>query len=135
MEGYNIKFKMGNKTLIAVTQDDMAIAALTKDSITKDDNGAKKTTVTGHDVTFNVAGLVEFDSASGTTKNDCDALLEQALKKGSQAVIEFTYVRGTGKSVTGSCVMTNYAETAPADPDNDTTYTASFKATGDVATA
>lgn len=132
MEGYNIKFKMGNKTLIAVTQDDLSISALTKESITKDDNGVKQSAVTGHDVTFTVAGLIAFDSTSGTTKADSDALAAQALKTGAAAEIDFTYVRGTGKSLSGKCIMTDYSESSLADPDNDPTYNASFKTTGPV---
>lgn len=132
MEGYNIKFKMGNKTLVGVTQDDLNVAALTKDSITKDDGGVKKSAVTGHDVTFTVAGLMAFDPTSGTTKVDSDALLVQSLLTGPAAEIDFTYVRGTGKSLSGKCIMTDYTESSPADPDNDATYSASFKTTGDV---
>lgn len=133
--GYNIKLKINSKTIIAVTQDDLSVSAQVKESITKDDNGVKQVTVAGQDTTFTVAGLMAFDSASGTTKLDCDDLLEQSLKTGAAAVIPFEYLRGAGKKVTGNCIMTSYSESAPASPDSDTTYSASFRTTGPIATA
>ena len=39
MEGYNIALKVNGKTLAGRTQDDLNIAAKTKDSLTKDDKG------------------------------------------------------------------------------------------------
>ena len=50
--GYNIAFKIGGSTLAGRTQDDLTIAARTKESITKDDQGATQSSINGHDITF-----------------------------------------------------------------------------------
>ena len=60
--GYNIAFKIGTgssaKTLAGRTQDDLTIAARTKESLTKDDQGADITTGTA---TFSEAGTKVID--------------------------------------------------------------------------
>ena len=65
LEGYNIAFKIGNKTLAGRTQDDLTIAARTKESLTKDDQGATQVAVIGHDITFRATGLVELGTETG----------------------------------------------------------------------
>ena len=61
LEGYNIAFKLsvGNteKTIAGRTQDDLTIAARTKESLTKDDQGNARVSVTGHDVTFRASNI------------------------------------------------------------------------------
>ena len=129
--GYNIKLKLATNTFIGVTQDDLQVTAQTKESITKDDAGVKQTSVVGQEVTFKVAGLVAIKAQSGeTTKIDADDMLAQSLKTGSEAIIAFVYDRGAGANYQGNCIMTDYAESSPADPDSDTTYTASYKVVG-----
>lgn len=128
--GYNIKLKLATKTVLGVTQDDLQVTAQTKDSITKDDAGVKQSAVVGHEVTFKVAGLVEVKGSGETTKMDSDDLLAQSLKTGSEAIIAFTYDRGAGANYTGNCIMTDYSESTPADPDSDSTFSASFKVSG-----
>lgn len=128
--GYNIKLKLATKTLLGVTQDDLQVTVQTKDSITKDDAGVKQSAVTGQEITFTVAGLVEVKGTGDTNKMDADDLLEQSLKTGSAAIVAFVYDRGAGANYQGNCVMTGYSESSPADPDSDTTFSATFKVTG-----
>ena len=54
--GYNIAFKINNKTLAGRTQDELSITPTIKESITKDDGGNKRQEVVGHEVTFAAQG-------------------------------------------------------------------------------
>ena len=85
--GYNIKLKLATKTLLGVTQDDLQVTVQTKDSITKDDAGVKQSAVTGQEITFTVAGLVEVKASGDTNKMDADDLLAQSLKTGSATTV------------------------------------------------
>lgn len=127
--GYNIRLKINDKDVLGATQDDLQVTAQTKDSITKDNAGVKQSAVTGQEITFKVAGLIMIESG-GTTKLDSDDLLEQSLKTGDSAIIPFKYNRTGGDSYSGNCIMTDYSESTPADPDSDATYSASFKVSG-----
>jgi len=129
LNGYNIRLKIDSKYVVGVTQDDLQVTAQTKESITKDDAGVKQSAVVGQEVTFKVAGLMVVESG-GTTKFDVDDLLAQALKTGANAIIGFVYERSSGENYSGNCIMTDYAESTPADPDSDATYTATFKVSG-----
>ena len=128
--GYNIAFKIGSgssaKTLAGRTQDDLTIAARTKESLTKDDQGAAQVSITGHDITFRATGLV--DVTGGTNMLDRDDIVADALKTGSAAVIAFTYLATGGTTYTGNCVITNYSESSNAS--DDATYTVDFRVTG-----
>lgn len=126
--GYNIAFKIGGSTLAGRTQDDLTIAARTKESLTKDDNGDAQTSVTGHDITFRATGLV--DVTGGTNILDRDDIIEDVLKTGSSAVIAFTYAATSGKVMSGNCIITNYSESS--NSSDDATYTVDFKVTGAV---
>ena len=127
LEGYNIAFKIGGKTLAGRTQDDMTVAARVKESQTKDDQGATQVAVVGHDVTFRATGLVDVSNTSNT-KVYRDTMLENSLKKGSAAVLTFVYEADNGDSYTGSCIITNYAESSNAS--DEATYTVDFRVTG-----
>lgn len=126
--GYNIAFKIGGSTLAGRTQDDLTIAARTKESITKDDQGSPQSSITGHDITFRATGLV--DVTGGSNILDRDDILEDVLKTGSSAVLAFSYTTAGGKVLSGNCVITNYSESSNAE--DDATYTVDFKTTGDV---
>lgn len=126
--GYNIAFKIGGSTLAGRTQDDLTIAARTKESITKDDQGATQSSINGHDITFRATGLV--DVTGGSNILDRDDILEDVLKTGSSAVLAFTYTTTGGKVLSGNCVITNYSESSNAE--DDATYTVDFKTTGAV---
>lgn len=129
LEGYNIAFKIGNKTIAGRTQDDLTIAARTKESLTKDDQGAAQTAVTGHDITFRASGLVELGSDT-TSKSFRNTMIANALKTGSQAVLAFKYMPTGGQAYGGNCIITNYTETS--NSSEDATYTIDFKVTGNM---
>jgi hypothetical protein len=127
VEGYNIAFKIGTKTICGRTQDDLTIAARLTESITKDDAGDAQVTVTGQDVTFSASGMVEVGN-SASTKMDRDDLMEQALKKGSNALIAFVYSATGGDTYTGNCIMTQYRESSNAT--DVATWQADFRVSG-----
>jgi len=126
--GYNIAFKIGGSTLAGRTQDDLTIAARTKESLTKDDQGATQSSINGHDITFRASGLV--DVTGGSNILDRDDIVEDVLKTGSSAVLAFTYTTTGGKVLSGNCVITNYSESSNAS--DDATYTVDLKTTGPV---
>ena len=126
--GYNIAFKIGNKTLAGRTQDDLTIAARTKESLTNDDSGATQVSITGHDVTFRATGLI--DVTGGANILDRDDIIVDVLKTGSAAVLAFTYTTTGGKTLSGNCVITNYTESS--NSSDDATYTIDFRVTGAV---
>lgn len=127
MEGYNFRFKVGGHNFIGVTQDDMTITPTTKESITKDDQGNRRRAVTGQDITFKVAGILDLNGTGGTD-NDMDDIIALALAKGDAAEVTFVYTRGTGQAYTGTAVITGYSESTPADGDG--TYTLDFAVSG-----
>lgn len=126
--GYNIAFKIGGSTLAGRTQDDLTIAARTKESLTKDDQGATQSSINGHDITFRASGLV--DVTGGSNILDRDDIVEDVLKTGSSAVLAFTYTTTGGKVLSGNCVITNYTESSNAS--DDATYTVDFRTSGPV---
>ena len=127
--GYNIAFKIGSKTLAGRTQDDLTIAARTKESLTKDDEGATQVSITGHDVTFRATGLIDVTSGSSSIL-DRDDIIVDVLKTGAQAILAFTYTTASGKTLSGNCVITNYSESS--NSSDDATYTVDFRVTGSV---
>lgn len=127
--GYNIAFKLGTKTCLGRTQEDLTVTPTVKESITKDDAGNKKFAVVGQEVTFKVSGLVTFDDSTGTTTMDGDDLMDQSLKTGSAAEIPAQYYRGAnGAAYAGTVIMTGYSESSNSEDEG--TYTADFKVTG-----
>ena len=129
VNGYNISLKIGGKTIVGRTQDDLTIAATVKESLDKDDQGTKRFTVTGHEVSFKVSAMMSVDPVTTQTqKVNRDFLIAQALKKGSAAVVTLLYACANGDSYTGSAIMTNYSESSNAS--DDATLSADFKVTG-----
>lgn len=126
MEGYNIAFKIGSKTLAGRTQDDLTVAARTKESLTKDDAGATQVSVTGHDITFRASGLVV--AADGTGNIGRNTILADALLTGSNAVLTFSYLGTDLTTYGGSCIITNYTESSNAS--DEATWTADFRVSG-----
>lgn len=131
LEGYNIAFKIGNKTLAGRTQDDLTIAARTKESLTKDDQGATQVAVTGHDITFRATGLVELGTDT-TTKSFRNTMIANALKTGDNAVLAFKYMATGGQAYGGNCIITNYSESS--NSSDDASYTVDFRVTGNMTT-
>ena len=111
--GYNIKLTIGGKTLAGRTQDSLNISAITKESITKDDNGKKQIAVVGHDVTFSVSALMEIISAGEATKLDRDDVIALSLKTGAEAVVAIEYALEGGDTYQGNAVITGYTEHLP----------------------
>lgn len=116
MEGYNVALKISDKTLAGRTQDDLSIAPILKESQTKDDKGNKKQTVTGHDVTFSVSGLIDVGLDTNLGRDEVIAL---ALKKGEGAVIDVKYGPddGSGDIYGGRAIITGYTESTAANGD------------------
>lgn len=128
--GYNIALKLGTKTCLGRTQEDLTVTPNVKESITKDDAGSKQYAVVGQEVTFKVSGLVTFDDSTGTTTTmDGDDLMDQSLKTGSAAEISAQYYRGAnGAAYAGTVIMTGYSESS--NSEDEAAFTADFKVTG-----
>lgn len=128
MEGYNVALKVGAKTLVGRTQDDLTISALTKESITKDEKGNKISVITGHDVSFKCAGVMEVDAEGKTETLLRDDIIEMSLKTGKDAIIDVTYGPEGGAVYGGSAVITGYSESTSAE--GDATYSLDIKISG-----
>lgn len=129
--GYNISLSIGGKTIYGRTQDDLSISAQVKESITKDDQGVKQRTVTGHDITFRVSALLSLNETGTTsTKLDRDDVIELALATGSSALVTVVYSCEGGDNYTGSAIITGYSESSAADPDTDTTISLDLQISG-----
>ena len=129
--GYNIKLTIGGKTLAGRTQDSLNISAITKESITKDDNGKKQIAVVGHDVAFSVSALMEIISAGEATKLDRDDVIALSLKTGDEAVVAIEYALEGGDTYQGNAVISGYTEVSSASADSDTTVSLNLQVTGD----
>lgn len=129
--GYNIKLTIGGKTLAGRTQDSLNISAITKESITKDDNGKKQIAVVGHDVTFSVSALMEIISSGEATKLDRDDVIALSLKTGDEAVVAIEYALEGGDTYQGNAVITGYTEDSSASADSETTVSLNLQVTGD----
>ena len=126
--GYNIALKIGGKTILGRTQDDLTIAARTKESLTKDDAGNRNVTIVGHDISFSCQGLIDVTTGGDTTKMGRDEVIALALQTGSSAVVTVVYAAAGGASYTGSAVITNYTESS--NSEDDATYGLDLQVTG-----
>lgn len=127
VEGYNIALKIGGKTMLGRTQDDLSITPTTKDSITKDDAGNKNTRIVGHEVTFSCQGLIDV-TASSTTKMGRDDIIALCLATGSEAEVTAVYECAGGASYTGTVVPTGYTESS--NSEDEATYSVDFRVSG-----
>ena len=133
LAGYNIAFKLGitsgstttYKTFAGRTQDDLTIAARTRERLTKDDAGATQVAVIGQDVTFRATGLVDLTSSTAITR---DQLIGFALQAGTNAVFSFQYATNGTYMLSCSCVITNLSESSNAS--DDATLTVDFRVVG-----
>lgn len=126
MQGYNIAFKVNGRTLAGRTTDDLSISALTKESQTKDDKGNTNSVVTGHDVTFRAAGIMDAGSGENLGR---DEIIELALKTGDDAKIPVTYGPSEGAVYQGVAVITGYTESTSAT--GEATYGLDCKIAGE----
>ena len=113
MQGYNVALMVDGKTLAGRTQDDLSIAAVTKDSLTKDDKGNSNQKVTGHTVTFKASGLMT-STAEGAAKLTRDEVLAMSLLTGDEAIIPVKYGAENGKIFGGNAIITGYTESTNA---------------------
>lgn len=127
VNGYNVAFKVNNKTFCGRTQDDLTVAATVKESITKDDEGETQYSVSGHEVTFRASAIMEVGTTDNT-KMDRDALIAQSLKKGTEAIVPVTYHAGSGQAYGGNAIITNYSESS--NSSDEATVNLDFRITG-----
>lgn len=120
MEGYNIAFRIDGRTIAGRTQDDMNIQAVIKESLTKDDKGNSRKKVTGHNVTFRAAGLM--DNGNPDTKGDAtpltrDEIIALSLKTGEEAIVPVRYGADGGLIYGGNAIISGYSESTNAQGD------------------
>lgn len=130
VEGYNIALKINGKTVLGRTQEDLTIAAVVKESITKDDLGVTQRSVVRHDVSFRVAALLSLNATGQTTKLDRDDVIALALATGSSAIIPVQYLCEGGDTYGGNAIITGYSESSSAAADADTTMSLDLQITG-----
>lgn len=130
IEGYNISLTIGTKTLLGRTQDDLTIAAVVKESITKDDAGVMQRKVVRHDVSFRASALLDLNGTT-STQLDRDDVIALALATGTSAVVAVQYLCTGGDTYGGRAIITGYSESSSADPDSDTTISLDLQITGD----
>lgn len=128
--GYDIVFTLNDKDIVGQTSSSLAIAAKIKESLTKADKGNTRREVVGQDVTFTVDGAMELLADGSTQALDADALIDLAMAKGEASVIPFVNTRGDGTAYKGSCIITNYTETANAE--GEATYSLSCSVSGEM---
>jgi hypothetical protein len=118
----NIILKFDSKTFIGVTAHNFNITNTIKESITRD---GKKKSIISHPYTGSIEGVCELDSESSATKIDRDAAIALSLQNDA---IDVIYSPGTGKSYTGSILISSYSEKAGAD--DELTYSLNFEDDG-----
>ena len=130
MEGYNIALQVDGKTLAGRTQDDLSISAVTKESLTKDDKGNAQQKVTGHNVTFKAAGLMDNTKGEATALTR-DEVIAMSLLTGDDAVIPVRYGAEGGKIYGGNAIITGYTESTNAQ--GEATYGLDLTISGEFA--
>ena len=68
--GFDFFMTINGKTLAGETQSDLNVTATEKTSITKADKGNAQTQVSGHEVAFNVNGVMEINEEGEATALD-----------------------------------------------------------------
>ena len=133
MQGFNIRTKIGTKTLLGYTQDDFKVSAVTKESITKDDAGITNKVVTRHDITISMSAIYMLDSAtSSTTKLDRDDVIALALLTGDEAKVAIEYGPTGGDIYQGNAIITGYSESSGASADDDATISLDLEVIGNL---
>lgn len=128
--GFNFFMQLNGKNLAGETQTDLNVTATEKSSLTKADKGNAQTQISGHEVAFNVNGVMEINQQGETTAIDSNELLELSLKTGEEALVPFVYNRGNGKNYSGKIVVTSYSESTNAE--GEATYSLSVKVSGEM---
>lgn len=128
--GFDFFMTINGKTLAGETQSDLNVTATEKTSITKADKGNAQTQVSGHEVAFNVNGVMEINEDGEATALDANDLLDLSLKVGDEALVPFVYNRGKGINYTGNVVITSYSESTNAE--GEATYSLAVKVSGEM---
>lgn len=128
--GFNFFMQLNGKNLAGETQTDLNVTATEKSSLTKADKGNAQTQISGHEVAFNVNGVMEINEQGEATAIDSNELLELSLKTGEDALVPFVYNRGNGKNYSGKIVVTSYSESTNAE--GEATYSLSVKVSGEM---
>jgi hypothetical protein len=128
VKGYNVSLKIGDKTIVGRTQDDLTIAANIKESQTKDDAGSKQFAVVGQEISFKCSALLDVSGGTASTM-DRDALIALALEVGEDAEFDVAYEADNGAGYEGTGIITNYSESSNAS--DDATLSVDIKITGE----
>ena len=131
MEGYNIAFKVNDKTFFGRTQDDLTITPVFKTSITKDDAGVENKKVTRLNITFRCAGIITEDAGT-TAKLSNTEIMDLALETGDTK-LPIKYIKGSGNSAvtySGQAHITGYSESSNAEAETDATYSLDWEVDG-----
>ena len=128
--GFDFFMTINGKTLAGETQSDLNVTATEKTSITKADKGNAQTQVSGHEVAFNVNGVMEINEEGEAAALDANDLLDLSLKVGDEALVPFVYNRGKGINYTGNVVITSYSESTNAE--GEATYSLAVKVSGEM---
>lgn len=130
MNGYNIAFKVNDKTFFGRTQDDLTITPVTKSSLTKDDAGVEKKTVVRHDITFRAAGIITEDAGTSAKLSNTE-IMDLALATGDTK-LAIKYVKGTTTPVTyeGYAMITGYSESSNSSAEEDASYNLDMQVVG-----
>ena len=130
MEGYNFGIKIGGKLVLARTDESVQIEARIKESITKDDEGNTRRSVSGHDVTFNISNFLRVNESGSTEKLDRDDVMDMVMAVGSQAEFDIVYQATGLDSYGGKGIISSYSENHGADADNEPTGSITVQSSG-----
>ena len=128
--GYNLILLIDGKKIFSKTDDNFSITPTVVESITKDDVGNTNSMITGNSITFSASGMVTKKETGENTYFDNDDVLEMALRKGDDAVIEFVYQRSDLKAYQGSAIITGYTE--DSNSTDIATYSLSLQVVGEL---
>ena len=130
MEGYNFGIKIGGKLVLARTDESVQIEARIKESITKDDEGNTRRSVSGHDVTFNISNFLRVNESGSTEKLDRNDVMDMVMAVGPQAEFDIVYQATGLDSYGGKGIISNYSENHGADADNEPTGSITVQSSG-----
>ncbi|MBN2744522.1 MAG: hypothetical protein JXR39_11575 [Marinilabiliaceae bacterium] len=128
--GYNILLKATiesvEKKFAGTTSNSFSISAETKDSITKDDVGAKRKVVTGYSWEAGVEGLVTIKDTGETAILDRNDLIEM-VKSGTEIDVVYGPAGSGAKVQKGKAVITAWSEST--DSESEGTYSVTLGGT------
>lgn len=131
VSAYNILIKIGDKKLGGMTDNDMDIEAVVRESLSKYDQGVARKEVVNHTATFSVSGsITKHNETANTEFADSDDMLEYALKTNDDANFEFVYMRADMKAYQGKMIIKSYKESAGDDATAAATYSMSCEVVG-----